>query len=162
MEDTLKIVHEALKLAQEAQKPQGLSDTVILSIVAGIVGMATIIIKGIIESHAKKAEVIAAAAVSAAATVAKAESEKITQKLETVEIKIDGRLSQLIESYKREGELKEIKGHKEGKEEAKKEEIDRKQETPPATPAVQLPGATKLKILEGEIRVTPSEAKKKG
>lgn len=28
-------------------------------------------------------------------------------------------------------------------------------------PPVQLPGATKLKIIEGEIKVTPSEAKKK-
>lgn len=143
---------DTLKLVQTS----GLSDTVLLAIVAGIVAIATLIIKGIIESHAKKAETIAAAAVATATAIAAAESTKVTQKLHEVEIKIDGRLTQLLESYKREGELKELKGHKEGKEEAKKEENIKAQE-----PQATMPGATKLKIIEGEIKVTPSETKKK-
>lgn len=149
MEDTLKVIEG---------KSSGLSDTVWLAIVAGIVALATLIIKAIIEAQAKKAEAIAAAAVAAAAAIAAAEAEKVTKKLEAVEVKIDGRLTQLLESYKREGELKELKGHQEGKEEGKKEE----QEKAPAPPTgLHETGPLKLTITEGEMKVVPETTKKK-
>lgn len=106
------------------------------------------IIKGIIAHHAEKAK-----------TAAALEAAKVTEKLEKVELKIDGRLTEILELTRKEAEER---GQRMGKEQAKEEEKDRKQETPTATVAsVQLPGATKLKIIEGEIKVTPSEAKKK-
>lgn len=139
MTDSLKLIQDALKLAQEAHKADGASDAVQLAIVAGIVTVATLIIKGFIEAHAKKAE-----------TVAALEAAKVSAKLNEVEIKIDGRLTQLLEISKKEAEER---GHRLGKEQAKSEEVVK--ETP------VIPGPTKLKIIEGEIRVTPSTEKKK-
>lgn len=139
MTDSLKLIQDALKLAQEAQKTQGLSDTVLLAIIAGLVTIATLIINGRIEAKAKQAEAIAAL-----------EAAKVNAKLAEVEIKIDGRLTQLLEISKKEAEER---GHRLGKEQAKSEEVIK--ETP------VIPGPTKLKIIEGEIRVTPSTEKKK-
>lgn len=99
MNDTLKVV----------QVTSGLSDTVQLAIVAGIVAIATLIIKGFIDSKAKKAETIAAT-----------EAAKVSQKLAEVEIKIDGRLTELLEISKKEAEER---GHRLGKEQAKSEVI---------------------------------------
>lgn len=138
MNDTLKVVEHT----------SGLSDTVWLALITGLVGIATLIIKSVVESQAKKAERVAAS-----------EALKVSQKLEAVEIKIDGRLTEILELTRKEAEER---GHRLGKEQERKEETDRKQETTPATvTTVQLPGATKLKIIEGEIKVTPSETKKK-
>lgn len=95
--DTLKLV----------QVSSGLSDTVLLAIIAGLVTIATLIINGRIEAKAKKAETIAAA-----------EAAKISQKLAEVEIKIDGRLTQLLEISKKEAEAR---GLIIGKEQAKNE-----------------------------------------
>lgn len=138
MVDSLKLIQDALKLAQEAQKPDRMSDTVQLAIVAGIVAIATLIIKGFIDSKAKKAE-----------TVAAIEAAKLAHKLEQVELKIDGRLTELLRITKSEAEER---GQRLGKEQAKSEEVVK--ETP------VIPGPTKLKIIEGEIKVT-SDIKKK-
>lgn len=127
MQDTLQVIQAS-----------GMSDTVQLAIVAGIVAIATLIIKGFIDSKAKQAETIAAM-----------EAAKVSAKLAEVEIKIDGRLTQLLEISKKEAEER---GHRLGKEQAKSEEIVK--ETP------VIPGPTKLKIIEGEIKVT-SDIKKK-
>lgn len=132
MNDTLKVVQVT-----------GLSDTVLLAIIAGIVGLATLIINGRIEAKAKLA-----------ADIAALEALKISQKLGDVELKIDGRLTELLRISKLEAEER---GHRLGKEQAKSEENVKVQEST----SVQLPGATKLKIIEGEIKVTPSEVKKK-
>lgn len=140
MNDTLQVV----------QVSSGLSDTVLLAIIAGLVTIATLIINGRIEAKAKKAEALAAA-----------EALKVTHKLEQVEIKIDGRLTQLLEISKKEAEER---GHRMGKEQEKKEETDRKQEIPlaPVTATV-LPdtGPVKLTITEGEMKVLPETTKKK-
>lgn len=133
MGDTLKVI-----------QTQGMSDTVQLAIIAGIVTVATLIIKGIIDAHANKAKAVAAI-----------EAAKVTQKLGEVEIKIDGRLTQLLEISKKEAEER---GHRLGKEEGKKDEVVKTQES---VHTIELPGATKLKIIEGEIKVKPSEEKKK-
>lgn len=116
--DTLKIVESV----------PGLSDTVWLAIIAGIVTIATLIINGRIEAKAKKAEAIAAI-----------EAAKVSEKLKEVEIKIDGRLTQLLELATSEAELR---GRIEGKEQQKSEESVKVQETQ-------------------EIKVTPIETKKK-
>lgn len=152
--DTLKLLQEALRLSQEAQKPQGLSDTVLLAIIAGIVGLATIYLNSRIEARAEKAKTIAAAAVAIAA----AEAEKVTKKLEAVEVKIDGRLTQLIESLKRESDLKEASALITGKEQGKKEE----QEKAPTTPTTPIhdAGPLKLNITDGQINVVPETKKK--
>lgn len=126
MQDTLQVVQTS-----------GMSDAVQLAIVAGIVAIATLIIKGLIEAHAKKAEAVAAL-----------EAAKVNAKLAEVEIKIDGRLTQLLEISKKEAEER---GHRLGKEEGRKDDVH---------PAPVIPGPTKLKIIEGEIKVT-GEAKKK-
>lgn len=135
MNDTLKVI--------ETQSA-GLSDTVLLAIVAGIVAIATLIIKGIIESHAKKAE-----------TKAALEAARVTHKLEAVELKIDGRLTQLLEISKKEAEER---GHRLGKEQAKSEEIVKVAEPSTALPDT---GPVKLTITEGEIKVVPETTKKK-
>lgn len=145
--DTLKLVQEALKLAQEAQKPQGLSDTVLLAIIAGIVGLATIYLNSRIEARAEKAKTAAAAAAA-----------ELALKLAAVETKIDGRLTQLLEISKKEAEER---GHRMGKEQEKKEEIDRKQEAPATSPGIHDTGPVKLTITEGEIKVVPETTKKK-
>lgn len=126
--DTLKVVASS-----------GLSDTVLLAIVAGIVAIATLVIKGIIEHHAEKAKALAALEVA-----------KITEAQKELGVKVDGRLTQLIESLEREGVLKELKAHQEGKEEGKKEE----QEKAPTT-SIHDTGPVKLTITEGEIKVVP-------
>lgn len=148
--DSLKILAFIAKNNLEAVQKQasGLSDTVLLAIVGGIVGLATIIINGRIDAKAKKAEAVAAA-----------EAAKVSEKLQEVAIKVDGRLTQLLESLQREGVLKESKAHQEGIDEGKKQE----QETKAPVSQVQLPGATHLKIIEGEIKVKPTttEPKKK-
>lgn len=145
MGDTLKLVQEALRLAQEAQKPHGLSDTVWIAIVTGVVALATIIINGRIDAKAKKAE-----------TLAEAEAAKVTQKLEQVELKIDGRLTELLRLTKAEAEER---GQRMGKEQQKSEEGSKVQEAPSA----KLPstGPVKLTITEGEIKVVPETTKKK-
>lgn len=108
-----------------------MSDTVQLAIVTGIVAIATLIIKAIIDSHAKKSEARAAA----------------------VELKIDGRLTQLLEMTK--------KAYKaEGKDEGIAEEKE-KHITVEAQVAPIPGGATHLKIVEGEIKVTTETKKKK-
>lgn len=96
MQDTVKFVQAS-----------GMSDTVQLALIAGIVAIATLIIKGFIDAKAKKAETIAAA-----------EAAKVSQKLAEVEIKIDGRLTQLLEISKKEAEER---GQRIGKEQAKNE-----------------------------------------
>lgn len=141
MQDTLKIMQEAFRLAQETQKSDRLSDTVQLAIVAGIVAIATLVIKGFIDAKAKKAETIAAA-----------EAAKVSQKLAEVEIKIDGRLTQLLEMSKKEAEER---GHRLGKEQ------EQARHAADTSTAAGLPDAAKLKITGGEIKIT-SEAKKKG
>lgn len=145
--DSLKLVAFIAKHNLESVEKQatGLSDTVLLAIVAGIVAIATLVIKGIIEHHAEKAK-----------TVAALEAAKITETQKELGIKIDGRLSQLIESLEREGVLKVEKALKEGKEQGIKEEQEK---APP--PGLPNTGPVKLKIVEGEIKVTPSETKKK-
>lgn len=114
----------------------GLSDTVWLAIIAGIVTIATLIINGRINAKAKKA-----------ADLAALEAAKVTQKLEQVEIKIDGRLTQLLEISKKEAEER---GHREGKEQAKSE-----QETKAPTTSLPNTGPVKLTITEGELKVIP-------
>lgn len=109
-----------------------MSDTVQLAIVAGIVAIATLVIKGFIDSKAKLAETIAAA-----------EAAKVSAKLAEVEIKIDGRLTQLLEISKKEAEER---GHRLGKAEGKEE----------SAPSDD----SKLKITRGEIKIT-GETKKK-
>lgn len=128
--DTLKLV----------QVTSGLSDTVLLAIIAGLVTIATLIINGRIEAKAKKAEATAAI-----------EAAKLAAKLNEVEIKIDGRLTELLRITKSEAEER---GQRLGKEQAKSEEVVKES-------APVIPGPTKLKIHEGEIRVTPTEGKKK-
>lgn len=120
-----------------------MSDAVQLVIVTGIVGIATMIIKGFIDANAKKVEVVAAA-----------EAAKVAQKLAEVEIKIDGRLTQLLEITKK-AALAE--GKIEGKAEEKEKHI-----TAEAT-VVQHPlGAdADLKITGGEIKITTETKKKK-
>lgn len=135
MNDTLKII--------ETQS-SGLSDTVWLAIIAGIVTIATLIINGRINAKAKKA-----------ADLAALEAAKVTQKLEQVEIKIDGRLTQLLEISKKEAEER---GHREGKEQGKKEEQETKVTTPTG---LHDTGPVKLTITEGEIKVVPETKKKK-
>lgn len=129
--DTVKLV----------QVSHGLSDTVLLALIAGVVAIATLIINARIEAKAKKAEAIAAL-----------EAAKVSQKLAEVEIKIDGRLTQLLEISKKEAEER---GQRLGKEQAKSEEIIKTQES------ALVPGHTNLKIIEGEIKVKPNEPKKK-
>lgn len=102
MNDTLKVV----------QVPSGLSDTVLLAIIAAFLAIATLIINGAIQARAKKAETLAAI-----------EAAKVSQKLADVEIKIDGRLTELLEISKKEAEER---GHRLGKDQEKKEEKDRK------------------------------------
>lgn len=136
MDDTLKVI--------ETQS-SGFSDTVLLAIVAALLAIATLIIKGIIEAQAKKAAL---------------EAARVTQKLAEVEIKMDGRLTQLLEIATKEAEER---GHRLGKEMEKKEEKDRAQEASAPTTPVELPGTDpmKLKITEGEIKVIPETKKKK-
>lgn len=129
MDDTLKVI----------QTTSGFSDTVLLAIVAALLAVATLIIKGIIEAQAKKAEVVAAL-----------EAAKVSKKLEEVELKIDGRLTELLRITKAEAEER---GQRLGKEEAKKEE--KVSEPLPVTDPM------KLKITEGEIKVIPETKKKK-
>lgn len=110
-----------------------MSDAVQLAIVTGIVAVATVIIKGIIDAHARKQ----------------------TAKLEAVEVKIDGRLTQLLEmtqkAYKAEGK-------EEGKAEEKEKHITVEAQI---APQVIPGGATHLKIVEGEIKVTTETKKPK-
>lgn len=133
--DTLQIVQSS-----------GMSDAVQLAIVAGIIAIATLVIKAIIEAHAKKAEFVAAT-----------EAAKVSEKLQEVAIKVDGRLTQLIESLQREGVLKEIKAHQEGIDEGKKQE----QETKAPPTGIHDAGPLKLTITEGEMKVVPETTKKK-
>lgn len=140
MNDTLKIV----------QTDAGLSDTVWLAVITALVTVATLIIKGIIEAQARKAERVAAS-----------EAAKVTERIAEVEIKIDGRLTELLRISKLEAEER---GHRMGKEQEKQEEKDRKQENPPTpTTSTALPdaGPVKLNITEGVIRVVPETEKKK-
>lgn len=108
-----------------------MSDTVQLAIVTGIVTVATIIIKGIIDAHAKRT----------------------AARLEAVEVKIDGRLTQLLEltqrAYKAEGK---IEGKAEEKEKHKIEVVE--------THTLPVAGTTNLKIVEGEIKVKTEKPKK--
>lgn len=106
-----------------------MSDTVQLAIVTGIVTVATIIIKGIIDAHAKRT----------------------AEKLEAVEVKIDGRLTQLLEMTK---EAYLAKGKVEEKAEQKERQIIETHPTPVP------PGTTNLKIVEGEIKVKTEKPKK--
>lgn len=68
---------------------------------------------------------------------------------------INSRMDLLLEETKKASRA-------EGKVEGKSEEKAKAQESAPTYSPVQLTGATKLKIVEGEINVKPSEAKKKG
>lgn len=130
MNDTLKLV----------QVTSGLSDTVLLAIIGGLVGIATLIINGRIDAKAKRAEAIAAA-----------EALKVSQKLEAVEVKIDGRLTEILELTRKEAEER---GQRMGKEQAKEEEKVKAQETPlPITSA-------DLNIAGGVIKIA-GETKKK-
>lgn len=138
MKDNLEVI----------QASSGLSDTVWLALITGLVTIATLIIKGVVESHAKKSERIAAA-----------EALKVSQKLEHVELKIDGRLTELLEITKKEAQER---GHREGKQEEKQEATERKHEATPATPAaIHDDSPVKLTITEGEIKVVPETTKKK-
>lgn len=140
MNDTLKVVEHT----------SGLSDTVWLAVIAALVTVATLIIKGIIAHHAEKAK-----------TAAALEATKVTEKLEKVELKIDGRLTEILELTRKEAEER---GHRMGKQEEKQEEKDRKHEAPHVAVAqTGLPdtGPVKLTITEGEIKVLPEPTKKK-
>lgn len=138
MNDTLKVVEHT----------SGLSDTVWLAVIAALVTVATLIIKGIIAHHAEKAKAEAAL-----------EAAKVTEKLEKVELKIDGRLTEILELTRKEAEER---GHRLGKEQEKQEATERKQETPPvATTGLPDAGPVKLTITEGQIKVLPETTKKK-
>lgn len=93
--DTLKVV----------QVPHGLSDTVLLAIIAALLAVVTLVLKAVIDAQAKKAERVAAS-----------EAAKVSNRLEQVEIKIDGRLTELLEITKREAEER---GRRQGNADAK-------------------------------------------
>lgn len=131
MNDTLKVIET---------QAAGFSDTVLLAIVAALLAIATLIIKGVIEAQAKKAEAVAAA-----------EAAKVSQKLAEVEIKIDGRLTQLLEIATKEAEER---GHRLGKDQEKQEEKDRTQNIS-TSPILANTDPMKLKITEGELKVIP-------
>lgn len=82
-----------------------MSDSVLLAIVGGIITLATIYLKSRIDAKA----ILAAA-------IAKAEAEKIQKQLDKVEVKIDGRLSELLETTRR---LAEAQGLEKGKEQGR-------------------------------------------
>lgn len=121
-----------------------MSDTVQLAIVAGFVTIATLIIKHFIDEHAKRAETKRAIAATA-----------LAQKLDAVEIKMDGRLTELLEMTKK---AYLAKGKDEGKAEEQAKQIEIVQSTAPL-PAHPLTAAD-LKITGGEIKIT-TETKKK-
>lgn len=100
--DTLKVV----------QVPHGLSDTVLLAIIAALLAVVTLVLKAVIDAQAKKAERVAAS-----------EAAKVSNRLEQVEIKIDGRLTQLLEISKKEAEER---GHRLGTEQQKAEQKTKK------------------------------------
>lgn len=78
-----------------------MSDAVVLSICAGMFGLATMYLKARIEAKAKLAE-----------AVAKVEAEKLHRQLDAVELKIDGRLTELLETTRL---LAQAQGKAEGK-----------------------------------------------
>lgn len=82
-----------------------MSDAVLLVIVSGIITLATIYLKARIDAKA----LIAAA-------LAKEEAQKVTAQLDKVEVKIDGRLTELLETTKL---LAEAQGLRRGKEEGR-------------------------------------------
>lgn len=133
--DTLQIVQSS-----------GMSDAVQLAIVAGIIAIATLVIKAVIEAQAKKAEVSAAL-----------EAAKVSQKLQEVEVKIDGRLTELLRITKAEAEER---GQRLGKEQQKSEDGGKVHEAPLPT-GIHDTGPVKLTITEGEIKVVPEPTKKK-
>lgn len=122
-----------------------MSDTVQLAVIAGIVTIATLIIKHFIDEHAKKAE---AKRVAEAAVLA--------QKLEAVEVKMDGRLTELLEITKK-AFLAEGKEQGKAEEQAKQIEIVQSTATLPDHPLT----ASDLKITGGEIKITTETKKKK-
>lgn len=133
MDDTLKVI----------QTTSGFSDTVLLAIVAALLAVATLIIKGIIEAQAKKAEVVAAL-----------EAAKVSKKLEEVELKIDGRLTELLRITKAEAEER---GQRLGKDQEQARQAETSTHSQPLTSTDPM----KLKITEGEIKVIPETKKKK-
>lgn len=134
-----------------------MSDTVQLAIVAGFVTIATLVIKHFIDEHAKKAEAKREAAEAAALAAAALEAAKLTQKLDAVEIKIDGRLTQLLEITKT---AYLAKGKIEGKAEEKEKQIEVVQQTA-TIPDHPISSATDLKITGGEMKITTESKKKK-
>lgn len=104
MNDTLRVI----------ENTYGLSDTVLLAIIGAFLTISTLITNAIINARAKKAENIAAT-----------EAAKVNAKLQDVEIKIDGRLTELLSISKLEAQER---GHRMGKDQEKKEEKDRKKE----------------------------------
>lgn len=85
-----------------------MSDTVLLAIVGGIITLATIYLKARIDAKALLA-----------AAVAKEEAAKVQTQLDKVEVKIDGRLTELLETTRL---LAESQGLRQGKEEGKNQE----------------------------------------
>lgn len=100
-----------------------MSDAIILTIVTGIITLATIYLKSRIDAKALLA-----------AAIAKEEAAKVTTQLDKVEVKIDGRLTELLETTK---QLAEAQGLRKGKEEGRIAER--------ANPTVPKP--------EGEIKI---------
>lgn len=103
-----------------------MSDAVLLVIVSGIITLATIYLKARIDAKAL-----------VAAALAKEEAAKVTTQLDKVEVKIDGRLTELLNTTR---ELAKARGLKEGKEEGRQAEranptIPKPEDNPEEPPA---------------------------
>lgn len=130
MKDTLQVIEAS----------SGFSDTVLLAAIAAFLAIATLIIKAVIEAQAKKAE---------------AEAARTAKKLEEVETKIDGRLTQLLEIATKEAEER---GQRIGKEVEKNDEAARKQEIASVPTILHETDAT-LKIKGGELKIDKGKKK---
>lgn len=123
-----------------------MSDAVILSIVAGIITLATIYLKARIDAKALLA-----------AAIAKEAAEKVQTQLDKVEIKIDGRLTELLETTK---QLAEAQGLAQGKREGRESQKNEAKETKAKEGEIKIETAkvdiTTQKVTLGEKKKPPN------
>lgn len=109
-----------------------MSDAVLLSIIGGVITLATIYLKSRIDAKALIAQAIA-----------KEAADKVTSQLDKVEVKIDGRLSELLETTRRLAEAQGLaQGKREGRESQKTEAKELKE------------GGSGLKIEAAKVDIT--------
>lgn len=123
-----------------------MSDAIILTIVTGIITLATIYLKSRIDAKALLA-----------AAIAKEEAAKVQTKLETVEVKIDGRLSELLETTR---QLAEAQGLAQGKIEGRESQKADVKETKAKEGEIKIETAkvdiTTQKVTLGEKKKPPN------